>query len=243
MESLDEMLAQALRNNPDIGVAEAKLQEAEAEVTRCRMEVIDKVTRHQAALAEARERLTTAERLFLNHAFSEEELRMAKLVLAKLEAETPYLLGKARSRVTPRRQPVNFDSVSDFSGELSTTARLAPQLPPLSDEGATRLAVALNQKISIDFEVGSLQEALNYLRERYNLPVFGVAVADEKKQTLKKVSATDIPLGALFQLITDLNPGLAFVIRDYGILVTEANNVPPGAPTVREFWLAHQTKK
>src|SRR5438067_1042451 len=41
---LDELLAQALKNNPDIRVAESKLREAEAELYRARMMVLGRVT-------------------------------------------------------------------------------------------------------------------------------------------------------------------------------------------------------
>src|SRR5689334_14434601 len=44
---LEELIAQALRDNPDIRVAEAKTREAEAELSRVRLQVIQKVVAHQ----------------------------------------------------------------------------------------------------------------------------------------------------------------------------------------------------
>jgi outer membrane protein TolC len=44
---LEELIAQALRDNPDIRVAEAKTREAEAELNRVRLQVIQKVVAHQ----------------------------------------------------------------------------------------------------------------------------------------------------------------------------------------------------
>src|SRR5437588_11514314 len=41
--SLEEALASALKNNPDIRVAESKVQEAEAELNRSRLQVTQKV--------------------------------------------------------------------------------------------------------------------------------------------------------------------------------------------------------
>ena len=44
---LEELLAQALRDNPDMRVADAKVREAEAELNRARLLVIQKVVAHQ----------------------------------------------------------------------------------------------------------------------------------------------------------------------------------------------------
>src|SRR5262245_44326019 len=48
--SLEEMLAAALKNNPDIRVAEAKVREAEAELKRIQLQVSQKVTTHRHQL-------------------------------------------------------------------------------------------------------------------------------------------------------------------------------------------------
>jgi hypothetical protein len=45
--ALEELIAQALRDNPDVRVGEAKVQEAEAELNRARLQVIQKVVAHQ----------------------------------------------------------------------------------------------------------------------------------------------------------------------------------------------------
>ena len=41
--TLDEMLAKALKDNPDIRVAESKVREAEAELNRVKLQVMQKV--------------------------------------------------------------------------------------------------------------------------------------------------------------------------------------------------------
>jgi hypothetical protein len=239
---LDEMLAEALRNNPDIRVAAAKVQEAEAELLKTRLEVIDKVKRHHSTLQEVRERLQTAERLFSAHAISHGDLAAAKLTAAQVEAEATYLLGKTKTVPAAANLPVI--GVFDLSARPSSKASLAPQSPLLLNDDETKLANALNERVNIDFDDGPLAEALAYLQERYHIPVsLDVAGADGRKRKVKVTHAVGIPLGALFQLLTDVNPGLVFVVRDYGILAADANSVPPGAQTVREFWLAHQAKK
>src|SRR5215469_3745646 len=51
--ALEEMLAEALKNNPDIRVAAAKLAEADAELNRTRLQVTQKVASlHHAILSQ-----------------------------------------------------------------------------------------------------------------------------------------------------------------------------------------------
>jgi hypothetical protein len=102
------VVAEALKTNPDIRVAEAKVREAEAELNRTRMKVISELSylhaeiqSAQAGADEARIRYIRAKTLRDRHALSEEELLSINLTLQKLTAELdikrvklPYLLGK-----------------------------------------------------------------------------------------------------------------------------------------------------
>src|SRR5438477_8495528 len=45
--SLEELLTRALKDNPDIRVAETKVREAEAELNRIRLQVMQKVVAYQ----------------------------------------------------------------------------------------------------------------------------------------------------------------------------------------------------
>lgn len=105
---LEEMLEQALKSNPDIRVAGAKVQEAEAELNRARLDVARKVVGLYAALDSAKkaadgaeQRLADVRKLAEKTVISKEDvqtaekaLAQAKADLAKFEAEVPYLLGK-----------------------------------------------------------------------------------------------------------------------------------------------------
>jgi hypothetical protein len=110
--TLEELLAQALKDNPDIRVAESKLREAEAELNRVRLLVTQKVVAQQrdialqkAALDNAETTYRRAQQLHSSGALSQEEYRNAQLTLEKLkaelarvEAELPYLLGASAIR-------------------------------------------------------------------------------------------------------------------------------------------------
>ena len=105
---LEEMLAEALRNNADIRVAAAKLAEAEAELTRTRVQVTQQVvTLHHAiqsqkATVDFEQRQYDRYKDLQNHRAIDEKLveeKFAKLTatkakLAELETQMPGLLGK-----------------------------------------------------------------------------------------------------------------------------------------------------
>jgi hypothetical protein len=106
---LEEMIQQALRNNADIRVAEAKVAEAEAELNRTRLVIMQKVVLYNTNVADAKAKVAVAERHLkrlqeLNQRgaaavsvqeidTAEAELQSAKANLAKVEAELPLLLG------------------------------------------------------------------------------------------------------------------------------------------------------
>ncbi len=104
---LEEMLQQALRNNPDILVAEAKRAGAEAELNRTKLVVMQKVVLFQARFDDAKAKVEYAEKamkrmqaLRTSGGVSAEDfdtaqaaLQMAKAEQAKVEAELPLLLG------------------------------------------------------------------------------------------------------------------------------------------------------
>jgi hypothetical protein len=106
--TLEEMLNKALKDNPDIRVAEAKVREADAELNRTRLQVTQKVLAfhhsresQKAIVKVAEEDLQRIQKLEANKAVSVEEVKQAqqrlsasKAKLAEIEAEMPYLLGQ-----------------------------------------------------------------------------------------------------------------------------------------------------
>src|ERR671933_587452 len=62
--SLDDLLAKALRHSPDVQVAEAKVREAEAELRRTRLTLLQKVIEAHAAVESQKSKLAQAEATF-----------------------------------------------------------------------------------------------------------------------------------------------------------------------------------
>jgi hypothetical protein len=127
------MLATALRNNPDIRVAEAKLHEAEANLNKARIQVMQQVMTMKNAVDAQKKAVELAEqthkRLLELHATvpqseiqqSEALLVKAKAELAKLEADLAIPLG---------RLPGKYDTV-----DLGTPANANPWQGMLNLQG------------------------------------------------------------------------------------------------------------
>jgi hypothetical protein len=112
--SLEAMLDMALKSNPDVRLAEAKLREAEAELNRVRLQISQKVSQvqqalelHRAMIKEAQTIVDTlrqevaAGRSHGNQlATAQMDLYARKAGLSKLEAELPTLLGVARGKLS-----------------------------------------------------------------------------------------------------------------------------------------------
>jgi Protein of unknown function (DUF1549) len=106
--SLDVLIAEALKNNPDIRVAESKVREVEAELNRTRMKVASDVAFLQAEIQAAKammeeslKRYQIASQLHNQKAIAREEFGVAELAFNKAKAELlvkeaklPYLLGR-----------------------------------------------------------------------------------------------------------------------------------------------------
>lgn len=260
--SLEELLSQAMKNNPDIRVAEAKLREAEAELNRTRLQVIQKVVTHQhdvdaikKTVAEAENRLKAVQKLHERGAVSIEEVRAAELTamrykseLAKAEAELPYLLGKAPPGAEEARQlfaPLFLD-VTDVRPQDHLRARqeaaeallhFSVRRHEIRGTMADRIRVALDKSVTLDYkDKSSLQILEDLLGKAEGVPHRIIVKIDDTPNTLQ--FKDPLPLGAALQAFQDLAGfhQVRFVVRDYGILVTTEQNVPHGAILLHDFW-------
>jgi hypothetical protein len=265
-KTLDEMLAVALKENPDIRVAEAKLRGAEEEVRRARLVVSQKIVVTYYGIAEKRamvneytERWNTAERLRTQGSklISDEEYRgakasleFAKAELAKLQAELPYLLGRAPT--TPHRVELRLDTnylntshIERLRGETELPTRyaeiafVAGARAALTGDTAEKLRAALDKPLNMTFKKTPMA---NVAQELQTWTGVAVQLAPGAEQYTLTADFSPLPLGAAFQLLEDAEPNIRFVVRDYGILAVVQTNMPPGAVTVHDFWKASKQK-
>ncbi len=258
---LEEMLAHALKDNPDIRVAAAKLGEAEAELNRVRLHVMQKVVTLYHTTEMARTDVATAERALartkqLNKdrvvssdevAAAEAALAAAKAKLAAVEAEVPYITGKQpqtadaaglRDRLYLSRLQIagTHPNYSTALHLLAATGASPPPAPrPVQGPLAERIRKALDQPVSLRVTEGSVADVLRLLGEQEpGLTVKYVPRAGAGPKLTFEVK--DLPLGAALQYLEDSLPDYVIVIREYGLLLTVADRAPPGAVPLHDFW-------
>jgi hypothetical protein len=252
--TLEEMLNKALKDNPDIRVAESKVREAEAELNRTRLQVTQKVLAfhhnheaQKAAVKVAEEDLGRVRKLQKSAVLSQEEvtqaenrLSQAKAKLAEIEAEMPYLLGQQRKvlsfgnvtdtiNVTDMITEVKLLDASAHWSRLKTTGR--SEIQPVAGTTLDKIRKALDTPVSVDYKDKDLTEILKDLERKVAGISFHNLVGGSGDLHLDGAA----PLGAVLQLVEDTftDPArgdrCAFAIREYGILFTRADRIPPGA--------------
>jgi hypothetical protein len=180
-KSLEDLISEALKNNPEIRVGEAKVREAEAELNRTRLTVAQKVAAlyHSIEIArktqeEANQKLARFQHLMKTAAVSQEEYRevllgkeRAAAELAKLEAEMPTLLGQLPGR---------------HGGDKASRDR-STQVEPAVDAGVRWLRAVNADDVLTERGLAAL--ALSRIRIAHDLAPQGT-LADKIRKALDK---------------------------------------------------------
>jgi hypothetical protein len=243
---LEEMLAEALKNNPDIRVAAAKVAKADAELNRTRLQVTQKVVAlyyaidtQKKTIALQEEKSGVLEAQFRSGKLPSEpvinarqELALAKAKLAELEAQLPALIGKAAQ--TTERDALGRPTRMAFSPDGN---RLVAEwdLVPHKAAGpmADKIRKALETPITVNYKDMNLSDILKDLEKKApGLSIRDFPRPNDIKLTLHFKEA--LPVSAIMQALAD-DSHMSFVVREYGILVTLQGGEPPGAMTVQEF--------
>jgi hypothetical protein len=210
--TLDEALAKALDNHPDIVAAKAKLTLAEAELNRTRMEVARKIIGLWSVLQAQKEKAERNRALQANNSISMEEVIAARASLAQSETELRYLIGQI---VPPGVRTHGF-----------AIAGGSPRAPrgPIPE----KVREALIAPTQIDFIDEKLSNVLDYLMDLHHIDFQLDAKAFEGKgfavdKEKIGLSIKGVPLAAGLQALEDKHPPLRFVVRDYGILATTSS--------------------
>jgi hypothetical protein len=204
---LESMLAEALVNNPDIRVAEAKLREAEAELNRVRFQVLQKVTTlhhgleaQKAVVKAAEERLQLMLQLRRQARISEVEVQpvesqlgQEKAKVAALEAELPSLLGRLPQRSSADKTGAD---TSPYLNNLGSIPYLGSIPPSSITPGMGRNFIGWTE----------------YVRPTNVEPAQG-AMADKIRKALDALVTLDIqdkPLNEALKVIQVRTPGILF---------------------------------
>jgi hypothetical protein len=251
---LEEMLAEALKNNPDIRVASAKLAEADAELNRTRLQVTQKVVMLYHAIETQKKVVENAEKRDkraqnLGASISSEELdvirqslTLAKAKLAELEAQLPALLGKGRSSAgAGEAQLKGVRQIAlnalNFEYELAVPeGKLFVFEAKANIPQAEKIRKALQTPVKVDYKDMTFDAILKDLSKKVpGLAFRNVAPWDRLSKDKMNLSFEEaLPVSAILQALAD-DTGCYFFVREYGIVATGGNNQPPGAMTVEQF--------
>jgi hypothetical protein len=257
---LEEMLTEALKHNPDIRVAAAKLAEADAELNRSRLLVTQKVVMlyyaietQKKTVAHQEARYKRVEQMIKSATVSAEDaaearqaLALAKGKLEELEAQLPALLGKSAHEEADDRDlraaavlALKFigqpqDSI-EFNKYLFSTG-VATQ-NKATGPMAERLRKALQTPVKVDYKEEMFALILKDLERKVDGLSFRnlferLGPGNHPAYSIHFEEA--LPVSAILQALAD-ESGCFFFVRDYGILAIKKDNAPPGAMTVEEF--------
>jgi hypothetical protein len=256
--TLEQHIAEALKNNPDIRVAEAKVSEADAELRRTRGKVISEltillaeITEAQAEVVAAETRLKEKKQLRDSHTISAEQydaatriLTRAKADLAIKSAKLPYLIGKQADgeRLAVARL-ADLDSRSQFRAVVDQVMENKWKVVPVGSDTSTadKLRKILDAPASLvapgqSKGQSNAQFVFDHMRKSM-LP--GINLVVRAKVLDKPVNLPlnqPVPVGAVMQYLED-ELKVVFILRDYGIIVISAEEeFPPGAILVIDFW-------
>jgi hypothetical protein len=236
--SLDEMIAAALRANPEIVLAEAKLRQAQAELNQVRLQVTrDVVTafneRHhrEGVLAGAARALQDVQKIAANGVMSKTEVDTAKtsvsqaeMAYAQTDAEVRYLLGiGSQLNADPFRAPGGNEP------ERRRTFARPDKIPE-------SLVQPLGKQISGPFleTKTTLADLMKRLSDQAQVSILvdPQAVGNPAGYEVSLTLREPVTLTQIFQALVDQHD-LVFILRDYGILATsESRAMEIRAPAI-----------
>src|SRR5262245_31585605 len=100
---------------------------------------------------------------------------------------------------------------------------------------AEKLRKALDKEVTVNFENSPLKEVFENFEDRVPGTSFRIVEGGDQFIGDNSISLRlkqPVPLGAALQAIQDTVPGLAFAVREYGVLVTWEKQLPNGAVLV-----------
>jgi len=267
---LEEMLEQALRDNPDVRLAAAKLAEADAELNKARLQVVQKVAALYQALESQKALVESAQADFeaVQTRYKAGQVGLAELgeargkliaakgKLAELEAEVPYLLGK-QPQADEAKDRAKLEAYLYFHAIEQAHAawrRSYGDAPAVQGATADKVRAALDKPISLDVKDFTIKDLIQHLTDRFqqdNLGLLlqvkddgaGVRLGPDPYERKVTAHFKDVALGSILEWLEDALPNHRIVVRDYGLVVVPADKAPPGAPSLHDFWKGGDKEK
>jgi len=242
-DDLDVLLERALRANPDVLLAEAKLRQAQTVLNQQRMQVIQRVVSvyyqrktHRQVSEQLRRRLAAAEQQ--HRAGTTTDASVAEAVVEVSQAEASLALAESELRYA-----IGLGSVASLPEERPMPRTVAPEAdapeprrPALSDELARQLAT----RLPAAFADTTLSDIVEWLRASTPDVVYVIDPCVDAGELIASITfGSAVPIATVWSALYDSFGGaICLVARDYGFLVTTperaeriwAATLPPNLP-------------
>lgn len=253
----DALIATALATDPDVKMARAKIQLAEAELAKARLAVTLKVTALASAVEQnrllvevAQEHFKLVEQRFKAAVEPQSSLLEARAALARAQAllasaETELKLltgghdaGSAKSVELGLRwlgQQQEAEAERALMAKYWSSLNLAREAAAVKGPVPDRLRAALDKPVKLGpkGEKVTFSKALGVFKKDAGMDVPFRALPLPEPEVVSE--GEELPVGAWLQLYQD-TARLTFYVREYGLLAANKQTAPPDAPTLTEFW-------
>jgi hypothetical protein len=269
---LEKAIEEALKTNPDLRVAAAKVNEAQAGLSRARLQVTQKVVTAFQAVEVAKATVDIAQKtlerlrqLQKSNAVAAEdvskalqELTAAKGKLATAEADLNYLLGKSGAKELALSQlsyggkllitESDPNTAALLWGPLLATNQRNYNLVPyvaLADgsvktkatiPAADKIRKTLDRRITMKFSDTSARDVLKMIQKEAEGLHIQASLKDQAWNEKLTATLTEVPLGAVLQLLEDMLGDYRTIVRGYGLLIVPRERMPVGAVLLGDFW-------
>jgi hypothetical protein len=237
--TLDKALSRAMDRNAAIVAARAKVASAQAELNSTRVEVARQVVALwgdvepiEKAVMAAEIQVKRVNELYKAHAVSASDLDAANLALIDAKAKV------SRSRSDLRYLTGEFD-LPGVTVATGASTSIAPSQGPHGDP--KQLLSALRSQIGlVEYSDAPLGDVIEFLADKASVTIVRDQQATFRADMPVTLRLKTTSLSDVFQAIEDQVRGARFVVRDYGIFLTDRDHaIQEGFLPVSEFLRDH----
>jgi len=238
--TLGEALAQALRSNPEVLLAEATMRQAQAEYNQAKLKAVQDVTVsfHQWKAQQSKVEVRRGANKQVPGSTPQHEIQQLTSELAETEAKLAYLLGVGAELhpAGPASRKVILKPIETLQTiRITGVAEEPAAKKDASDRGAVEKRPEIPEKyrkilqkpMKVKFTSMPLDQIIDQLNKVAGdeLPILRQTAFPFNNVPLSVELADEAPLETVLEMVADLT-GCVFVFRDYGLLV-----VPQNSPT------------
>jgi len=219
--SLEQAIAQSLRTNPELLIADAKVRQAKAELNRARLTVVRDVTVAYQNWMAAKQDLPFSEKMSKQGKRTTAEVLAAKQKLAGCEYELMYLLGASAEASSDDAEAADAIETQGEKGGLPGVVFRNAGQPAGRPEIPQRYQEVMKLNVELNFIEQPLSEVLEYLKAATEGEI-SFMFKDPNEQLENSRPKLNfqfrVTIAAALEAVAD-QTDVCFVFRDYGVLV------------------------